>query len=236
MDAFNELVGFFRGLSIISGTLLTIASIFVTIGFKRWGWPYVQRFLNGVGGFFKGIAALSELPGHMPDIQRIASVDAKLQSILKEVSPNGGSSLRDAVTSTRDTAKRTEMALAVFINSTRAQWDGMGLFAVFEASPTGEFTYVNSTYMKWTNKSERDLIGAGWINAIDVDDRRYVREEWESCVSDIREFTKEYTMLRVDGAPFGVICTATPVTEYSNGPVAKWVGVIRKVDVIRHDK
>lgn len=206
------------------------------MGFKKWGWPYVARFLKAVGGFFKGIAALSELPGHMPDIQRIAGVDAKLQSILKEVQPNGGSSLRDAVTLTRETTKRTEMALAVFINSTRAQWDGMGLFAVLEASPKGDFTYVNSTFMKWTNRSERELLGNGWLNTVETTDRRGVREEWESCIDDVREFTHAFTMCRVDGPSFDVLCTATPVTEYSNGPVVKWVGVIRKVDVIRHDQ
>lgn len=236
MDIFNDIVGLFRGLGVIGGAISVIIGILMSLGFKKWGWPYVARASKAVGSFFRGIASLSQLPGFMPDVQRIASVDAKLQSILKEVSPNGGSSLRDAVNATRETAKRSEMALAVFINSTRAQWDGMGLFAVFEASPSGDFTYVNSTYMKWTNRNERDLLGAGWINSIDEEDRRYVREEWRSCVEDVREYTREYTMCKVDGQNFDVICTATPVTEYSNGPVVKWVGVIRKTDVIRHDQ
>jgi PAS domain S-box-containing protein len=137
--------------------------------------------------------------------------------------PNGGGSLRDVV-------NRTELALTVFINSSRAQWDGMGLFGVFEAAPTGEFSYVNNTLQKWTNRSEIEFRGHGWVNSVAASHREQVRQEWESCVQDMREFCMEFSMRRVDGTEFPVLWTASPVTHRTNGPVVKWVGVARRLN------
>lgn len=208
--------------------LLVVVTLLTALGFGKWGWPVVVNAVRGIGRFFSGIAALSDLPAYGPMMKQVSEMDISLKRVLHEVSPNGGSSMRDAVNTTRDTAKRTEMALAIFINSTRAQWDGMGMFGVFEADAEGNHIYTNSIYQKWTNRSDHELGGIGWVNTIAFADRDMVRREWQSCIQDTREFVLNYRMRDVAGHEFDVICTATPVREAHNGPVVKWVGVIRR--------
>ena len=200
----------FSWLNTVGGALASFAALMVTIGFKKWGWPHVRSAASASARFFKGVAAIG-------DLQETVS------KIHKEVVPNGGGSLRDVV-------NRTEMALTVFINSSRAQWDGMGMFGIFEALPSGEFSYVNGVLQKWTNRSELSFKGHGWVNSIAAADREAVRQEWESCTEDIREFNMEFNMRRADGFEFPVMWNATPVTNRSGGPIVKWVGVVRRLN------
>lgn len=205
-------------------------SVLVAVGFGRWGWPIVRRAARGVGRFTRGLLAIAELPRALPTLRRFKSLEQKVEGIYNEVHTDGCSSLRDTVNKTRDGVKRTEAALALFVNSTRAQWDGMGLFAVFETDANGMNTYANSTYQRWTLRSEAELLGLGWVNTISYADRQRVRDEWSSCVADMREFVCHYDMRTVRGEEFPVLCTAVPVTAMRHSPVVKWVGVIRRVD------
>lgn len=200
----------FSWLNTIGGALASFAALMVTIGFGKWGWPRVRSAVGASARFFKGVAAIG-------DLQETVS------KIHKEVVPNGGGSLRDVV-------NRTEMALTVFINSSRAQWDGMGMFGIFEAYPSGEFNYVNGVLQKWTNRSELSFKGNGWVNSISAPDREAVRQEWESCTEDVREFSMKFNMRRADGVEFPVLWTATPVTDRNGGPIVKWVGVVRRLN------
>lgn len=205
-----EAVKLIQDLGVVGGGLASIATLMVTLGFKKWGLPRVRSVASASTRFFKGVAAIGDLQDTVSKIH-------------KEVTPNGGGSLRDVV-------NRTEMALTVFINSSRAQWDGMGMFGIFEALPDGEFSYVNGVLQKWTNRSERDFMGYGWVNSVAASDRERVRQEWESCTEDIREFSMEFRMRRADGTEFQVLWTASPVTNRTNSPVVKWVGVVRRLD------
>jgi PAS domain S-box-containing protein len=198
-------VAFFDNLGIVVGAVGTVAG---AIGFKRWGWPPLKRAGKSIAAFFRGIARVSEL-------------DEKLGKVLKEVLPNGGTSLRDSV-------NRTETAITVLINTTRAQWDAMGMFAIFEANAEGEYKYINNEFQRWVNHTEGEMLGYGWINSVALQDRDRVRAEWESCVEDVRMFFMEFRLRRADGQEFAVACTASPVTEYAGGPVLKWVGVVRR--------
>lgn len=221
-------VEWFREWGTIWGALAAMASVLVAVGFGRWGVPPVARFLRGLVELSRGIASLTELPQLLPTLHRLEALDQTVSHIYREVIPNGGGSLRDAVTATREAVKRTETALTLFINSTRAQWDGMGLFAVFEAAPDGAYTYTNATYQRWALRNEHELILTGWVATIAPRDRERVRQEWESCIEDVREMSIAYAMQDAIGRQFEVLCTAVPVREAHNGPVVKWVGVIKK--------
>lgn len=208
MSLIVELVGIFEKLGVVGTGISATATACVALGFKKWGWPRVRKMGAGISRFCHGIASIGQL-------------QATVDKIHKEVVPNGGSSLRDAV-------NRTELALTVFINTTRAQWDGMGMFGICEFNPEGELTYANGTYLKWVNRPEPAVLGSGWINCLVPRDRARVRAEWESCVDDQREFRCDYTLVREDGTELNVTGTRTPVSERPNGPVLKWVGLVQR--------
>ena len=215
-------------LNAVDLALASLIAIAGHLGFRRWGWPRIKGMALGVASFCQGLRAISQLPHMLPAISHLQSIEQTLGTIRKEVLPNGGGSLRDAVNMTRDTAQRTEQALAIFINASRAQWDGMGMFGVIERDGHGNVTYANNTLQKWLNRSERDMLGGGWINAIAHADRERVRDEWESCIADVREFSMSYHMVRADGTEFPVSVVSTPVLEIASRGIAKWVGVIRR--------
>ena len=216
-----DVAGWFDKVGVIGNGVLAVIGVFVALGFKKWGLPVVIKAGRSVAGVFRGIGALAELPQYMPSIQRLANIEQTVAKIYKEVMPNGGSSLRDAVS-------RTEIGLAVAINTTRAQWNGQGMFAVAESDPHGHLIWANSTYLKWVNRIEREVRGTGWINSVGVADRERVRREWDSCVADVRDFCMEFKMRHSSGTEFNVLATATPVTDGIGGPVVKWVSVIQQ--------
>ena len=218
----------FDQIGAIGKALVALSTLAVILGFKQWGWPRVVAVCKAIGRFFGGIGAIADLALYMPEIQGLASMEQRIRRIHMEVLPNGGGSLRDAVTATRDTTQRHETALNLFIASQRAQWDGLGLFGVAEYSAEGEMTYSSTTLQKWTNRTENELLGTGWINAIGMEFRELVRREWDSCVEDVREFSLAYNMRNAQGAEFGVTTTAMPIREQNNGPVVKWVAVIQR--------
>lgn len=217
MGLFAGITGLFQQLGYVGGALAAFAAFAVAIGFKSWGWPRVTGMARGIAGFFRGVSNLG------PMVDRMARLETTLDKVYKEVMPNGGSSMRDAMT-------RTETAITVLINTTRAQWNGMGMFGSFEAHADGNYAYVNNQLQHWVNRSEHEFLGYGWVNSIAPGDRDRVRAEWESCLDDVRDFCLEFAMRRADGHEFPVVCTASPVTEYAGGPVVKWVGVVRRSD------
>lgn len=205
-----------------------IAGIASAVGFKTWGWPRVKRLGHGCASFSRGVRAISQLGEMLPAIGHLAAMEKTLATIQKEVLPNGGSSMRDAVNLCRDIAMRTEETLALWVNSSRATWDAMGLFGVSEFDAEGELIYTNTTMLRWVNAPAHEMLGTGWINAITPADRERVRHEWQSCLDDERMFSCEFNLRRADGEEIPVLSTRTPVRKIASGPVEKWVGVIQR--------
>lgn len=191
-----------------AGIVWSALGALVTLIAAVLGWKPVKRWLSAVGAFFKGMS-------------KVGDMDDKINKVLKEVLPNGGSSLRDSI-------NRTETAVTVLINTTRAQWDALGMFGIFEANAQGEYRYVNNELQRWVNHTEAEMLGYGWVNSVALSDRERVRNEWDSCMEDARTFMMDFLLRRADGSEFSVLCTASPVAEYAGGPVMKWVGVVRR--------
>lgn len=172
--------------------------------------------------------ALRALPTVIPSMGRIEGIEQSLASVLREVRPNGGSSMRDELRRMGDTVRQTQAGLTVLANTQRVMFDA-GETAVFECTAEEGNTYVNHVYQRWTGLTEAQLLGFGWVNAIALPDRAAVREEWDEAVEDEREFRMAYRLLDRDGKPIDVFAHASPVRGM-DGELLKWVGV-----VYRHD-
>ena len=135
-------------------------------------------------------------------------IQQKLDSLVAELRPNGGKSLRDLVEKINEnTTYNREYVRATLDNDMQM---------IFETDSKGEYVWVNDTYGRYTGKQEHDLMGYGWINTVCSSDRTRVRDEWESCIEEHRDFSSEYEINTMDGSRLKVIATARPIKVTGN--------------------
>jgi PAS domain S-box-containing protein len=159
-------------------------------------------------------------------LRGIPELQNDVKGIRYYVAPNGGGSLMDS-------AKRTEAAVSVLTEQldmlSQTMWaenDSDEEVGRYHRSPTGENTYVNQTYARWLGVGKAELLGYNYFNFVHDDDVDEVREEWERCRAERRQFRHTYRMNTANGEVITVTAVATPVPE--TGTPRRWVGTVRK--------
>lgn len=151
--------------------------------------------------------------------EHLALMDT-MKVIAKEFSPNGGSSIKDAISS-------IERNLNLLWEKQKTIMAVQGM-AVFEANPEGLCTYVNRHYCDISNFSQEECLGNGWINAVHPDDRQKVFTEWNDAVKQQREFKTKYRFLSNTGEISEVIGHAFPLKD-KNGKIVSYLGKITQI-------
>lgn len=134
----------------------------------------------------------------------------------KELNPNGGSSIKDAL-------KRIENRLAFMAGKLRAVLS-LENEPVWESDVDGRCIWVNHSYLKMTGFDFNYLRNYGWISIINEIDRSRVREEWTQAIADKRIFSCEYTINKQDGIKIKVFGNSYPVISDVDGEVTGHVG------------
>lgn len=137
-----------------------------------------------------------------------------LSAIRSELSPNGGSSLKDQVTKIA-----TRMDISDQIRRVLA--DGREL-ALFETDASGRCVWVNGTYARLVGMPSAEFQGFGWVNAVHPDDRERISEEWEFAVGQQREFRGLIRLFDASDAIHPMHCSATPL--WSSGKLVGYFG------------
>lgn len=127
-----------------------------------------------------------------------------LSVIVKELKPNGGSSIKDSV-------NRIEFTLHEQNEKYRIMM-AMNETPLFETDKMGRCTYVNRWYSDLTGLSYEECMGYGWLNAIDSKDRGRVNEEWGKAVTQGREYISAHTIIHKEES-IPVKCKAFPVKD-----------------------
>jgi PAS domain-containing protein len=117
---------------------------------------------------------IEEMLGHDPQDR------VMLQQIIGLLTPNGGSSLSDAI-------HRMERQLA--INQTTQRIILVEDTAImFWADPNGRYNRVSKAYADLVGRAPEEMLNEGWKSHLSVSCRRAVIEEWSFAVRDMREF------------------------------------------------
>ena len=216
--------------------------------FLRLSWQRGGAFIRGMTSIAEMVTTLEDLPRRLQvNSDRLEGLDAALkartdgmtalnkqleelteraESIDRQVKPNGGKSLHDAVTRIGKELHGVGRDLHRVSNILRISWDALGNFGVFYTDEHGMNTYASATYLKWVNRTESEISGRGWINAVYPADRNAVVKEWDACVADKRDFTFRYRLTNGSDS-FMVYCSASPLHD-KDGTVMMWVGMLRK--------
>ena len=142
--------------------------------------------------------------------ENISKVHHQVEVIFKEITPNGGGSIKDKVNSmSKEISANTQMTEQIFH---RQRWMmDHRQEAIFEAQNSGEISWVNKPYCKLSGRDSTDLLGHNWKNTILEEDRDRVVSNWDSCVKDERQFEDEYRLIVPDGRVIKVFCSANLV-------------------------
>jgi PAS domain-containing protein len=145
---------------------------------------------------------------------------ARIDRIYQEVTPNGGSSLKDSV-------NRIETRQIIQEQRQHAYASHLST-PIFETDATGACTWANKAYLDFVDANPEDIMGHGWINFIDYEDQHRVAESWASAIRDKRAFRLEYTMVLPE--KHTKVVGETTVIRDGNGAVLGYIGSFTPVE------
>lgn len=200
----------------------------VIAGFVRWVVP-------GIRSAHRWFTRMGQLAEYTPQLIAMPEVAAGMQKsvqhLLREVMPNGNTSMRDAIT-------RIETKVTVMSGTQRVRCDADPLSGYFDADADGYWRWISGTLLDWLDMLPRDAEGMGWLSRVADFDRDRVRLEWRSCIEERREF-RVRCMLELHGSEGGqrlVELTAKPILapirrdhQQPALGVAQWAGSCRTV-------
>jgi PAS domain S-box-containing protein len=148
-----------------------------------------------------------------------AAIRAETEPILKEVTPNGGGSLKDAVKRTE--SKVDSMGVDVAHAISLASTNGARLSAVvanlqaayYEMDADGNVTSVNDAYLELFGLSHAEaLAGEAWRKFVDDDDLEAIDRSGARAMEAHTEWYSTFTVCR-DGVEVPVTARAKPVFD-----------------------
>ena len=144
----------------------------------------------------------------------------KLDTVIAELVPNGGSSLRDAVNRIESRQIISDRRSKAFLLDTDV--------GIWESDANGRCTWWNRTLESMLGRSPD---GLNWLLSICKDQREQVQKEWETAVRNKSEYQSELCYVTPEGERTNVIAKGYPLID-EKGEVQGWYGIAtRKKDV-----
>lgn len=143
-----------------------------------------------------------------------------VKTILVDLRPNSGTSLRDAI-------DRIEARL-IQMERVQGALRQDGPIGIFRCTTEGKNIEVNRTYARWLQATEKDLLGFGWKNFVVTNGDEHHDDVWHVAFQEGRELEMRLTLQAVNGETFWVDMHAYPITD-KNGNVIQYLGILYKV-------
>ena len=168
----------------------------------------------------------------------VPGIKDALDQIQKELRPNGGSSLRDAVNNTKTTVENVDKKVTGLSSKLAAMQVSHDIISDtlnicrWAADSNGHINFINNPLRNLLGSVDDSLYGDGWTNIVVKEDRLAAISEWERCVESQIEYNDTY---RVKNQQTGEIIKITSHARvsrsFNSGHVEGWIGV-----VIPHEK
>lgn len=150
--------------------------------------------------------------------RQMIDLPEKVDKIVKEVSPNSGTSMKDVVNRIEFRQILQEQKAHAYVSHSPV--------AFYETDLDGNCMWANKAYLRLLERSEEEITGKGWITAIYPEDKAKVVEVWESAIADKREYAFDYRMVSSSGRIIDLHGEAYPLRDPS-GKVLGYVGTIQ---------
>jgi two-component system, sensor histidine kinase and response regulator len=103
---------------------------------------------------------------------------------------------------------------------------------VWTAAADGTIEYLSAQATGYTGKSELELLGDGWANAIHPDDLGYTGKSWFEAVETQQPHEVQHRIRRWDGQYRWFTTRAEPARD-ANGQVFKWIGSSTDITMLK---
>lgn len=142
----------------------------------------VEVCLRALARFGAGFRRWLTAPGVL--LKKMAAQDAMLLDIKRQLFPNGGTSLSDKLNETLRMAKRAERRSYIIAESSTV--------ATFECDDKGNCVWVNSALAGLFGMERSEMLGSGWLKAIETGDRARVWANFQEAISSKIPYSVEY--------------------------------------------
>ena len=136
--------------------------------------------------------------------RRLVQVLQRIDKVYEELTPNGGGSVKDQINKLAQDVKilRAGLSFSLTLNP----------HCVFEAEPNGNFSFANVALCDLLGMSQEELMGRGWLSALDgAEAREAAWHTWSSCVAGRIPYLDRYQVRNPrTGEKFPVRAHATP--------------------------
>lgn len=131
-----------------------------------------------------------------------------IEAIKKELTTNGGNSLKDSIIDLRNTCSRIEVRQKVIEQRTKAALHYNNV-ALFETDKHGRLIWTNNSFYELTSDSVTNVDGYDWLTYIHEDEREEFFQEFKSCLKMNRKFLKtvkncENKTIKLLGFPYKI--------------------------------
>lgn len=144
----------------------------------------------------------------------------KLDSIIKQLYPNGGSSVFDKVDQVLDNQeilKQTHNA-TLYLDST----------PIFKTNMNGECIFVNVAWLKLSGYNDpKQAYGFGWLRSIHPDDRERLKEELMESVESETQLVTSYRKINVTTKDVFNMTAMTKIVRNSKRKAVEIIGVLQ---------
>lgn len=165
---------------------------------------YTERKVEQLGTDIKGLK------------DQHLSMGLKLDLIVEQFSPNGGSTLKDSLNRIESKQAINEVMSTFMANSIDE--------AMFKTDSNGLCTWVSKSYLDLVGRSLDDVKDWGWTLILHPEDSARVNAEWNLAVEGKRQFESKYRIVKTNGTYLYVQGKAIP--SIFNKKVVAWVGVL----------
>jgi transcriptional regulator with PAS, ATPase and Fis domain len=207
-------------------------------------WPTITTACVGIGGFllkvttlwpkivkvvkflglpitvpFKLNKSIQELNQKVEQVKNeLSVVRSDIDGIKKELKNNGGSSLRDKVDEIRDAIEIQNKKVSYTLNNIDS--------CVIELDNNANCIYSNKNSQKLFNLTEAQMLGKGWLSALDVVDANIVFNKFVESIKNDIPFKYNYRLKNHDFT----VEFSTSTTKNKNNKI---LSVMAEVSIIK---
>lgn len=161
---------------------------------------WISTVIGIVGGFF-GYVYKKVIKPILSFIKEHDSVVSSIETIKKEVTTNGGKSIKDAICSLKKTCERIELRQKLIEERSKLALHYHNE-ALFEIDRNGNLVWTNEKFYQITGENQVDLQGKNWINYVQEGDREKFERELNNCLNSCRKFELETKSNKGDAVRF----------------------------------
>lgn len=195
-----------------------VATIGGVIGIATKIWPHIKNAKTKTKTFF---CDFSQIPAKIDEIfSNQQSIVDRVSKIEKELTHNGGTSIKDAIKRIEDKMLKHDAYIKLRMHLEHSP--------SFECDLSGDVVWINRSYTEVFGLSISDIKGKRWLATIHYDDKEEVIQEYERILHDKRSGELKFRVL-IRNKYQNCIVRIWPM-EKDDGEIIGWFGYSEVVD------